>query len=203
MRFDNNVGQRNVAPQMAVPGGKTKISLTLRGGLTPTTNTWQFEAMALPADTKITLRLPRRVVEPATLTGFSGVVGTTTKATLEMSGGTTGMIDGFPLTTGDRVSLEAVTDFSHEAEHLRVYPMVATQHQDGVLAGRLTVQVTAVKELEDFFFGNPHTKEVHVSSCAFWPLLGAGSKVLFLQLQDARARGCIGGAFCLPAANTD
>ena len=29
VRFDNNVGQRNVNPQMSVPGGKTKASMTI------------------------------------------------------------------------------------------------------------------------------------------------------------------------------
>lgn len=202
VRFDNNVGQRNMTSQMVVPGGRTRTSLTLRGGVGTTANSWQLDATALPQDTKITLHLPRRVVEPATLSGFTGTAGTDTGSALTMSGASTGAIGGFPLLSGELVDVEIVTDFPHEAEHLRVYPMVAAQHQDGVPAGRLTVEITAVKEPGDFFFGNPDSNEVHVSSCTLWPGLGPGSKVPFLQLQDALARGYTGCASCLPHTNT-
>jgi hypothetical protein len=70
VRFDNNVGQRNVSPQMAVPGGKVKFSLTMRGGSTSTVNDWELDASALPADTTITVKLPSRVVDAATVNGF-------------------------------------------------------------------------------------------------------------------------------------
>ena len=203
VRFDNNVGQRNVSPQLSVPGGKSKVTLTLHGGLTASTNAWQLDATALPADSSITVRTLRRIVQPDRLTDFrvreQGVV----RTTLEMAGGTIGLIDGFRLTANDRVSVDIVIDFSREAEHLRVYPVVATQLQDGVIVGRLTVSLTAVKELEDYFFGNPRSHELHISSCPFWSQLGSGSKVPFEHLEDAVRRGYNGCAFCLSSADTD
>ena len=202
VRFDNNVGQRNVAPQMSVPGGKTKLKLTLHGGLTRSTNTLTLDASAMPPDTLVTAKTLNRVVDQATLSGLT-VTGTDrTRSTLEMHGGDTGVVDGFPLNAGDRVAVELVVDFSHQADHLGVYPLIATQTRDGQVVGRLTLQITAVKELEDFFFANPRSGEIHITTCPFWPRLGSGSKVPYVTLQDAIVRGYNGCRFCLTAADT-
>jgi hypothetical protein len=81
--------------------------------------------------------------------------------------------------------------------------LIATQIQDGQVAGRLTMQITAVKELEDFFFGNPRSREAHISTCPFWPKLGPFSRVPYPRLQDLTARGYNGCVYCLPEADTD
>ena len=96
-------------------------------------------------------------------------------------------------------TLDLVIDFSHNAEHLRTYPLVVSQWQDGRLVGRVTVDIVAMKELEDYFFGNPRSGEIHVTTCPFWPALGPGSKLPFVRVEDAVARGYNGCAYCLPA----
>ncbi|MEU1867744.1 hypothetical protein, partial [Streptomyces gardneri] len=72
----------------------------------------------------------------------------------------------------------------------------------GTVVGRMTIQITAVKELDDFFFGNPRSGEIHINTCPYWPKLGPGSKVPFLRIEDALARGYNGCAYCLPDHNT-
>ena len=203
VRFDNNVGQRNVSPQMAVPGGKVKFSLSLRGGMAPSSNDWELDAGALPADTMITIKTPHRMTEDAAIVGFETTAESRVKTTMTLVGGQVGRISGFALEPSDRVGIEIVVDFSHNAEHLAQYPLVATQYQDGEIAGRLTMQITAVKELDDFFFGNPRSQEVHVTTCPFWTKLGPSSKVPYERLADAIARGYNGCAYCLPEADTD
>jgi hypothetical protein len=203
VRFDNNVGQRNVAPQMAVPGGKVKFSLSMRGGQIATTNDWGLDATALPPDTTITIRVPRRVTDPATITGLTTTGTTVQKTELTLTGGDVGRVDTFPLHRDDRVNVEIAIDFSRQATHLGTYPLIATQHQDGQIAGRLTMQITALKDLDDYFFANPRSREIHITTCPFWPALGPASKVPYANLADATARGYNGCAFCLPAADTD
>ena len=85
---------------------------------------------------------------------------------------------------------------------LKRYPLVVTQVQDGQLAGRVTVEVVAVKELDDYFFVNPRSGEIHVTTCPYWDRLGPGSKVPYPRLEDALARGYNGCAFCQPESNT-
>ena len=75
--------------------------------------------------------------------------------------------------------------------------------QDGALAGRMTIEILAVKELEDWFFGNPRSKELHISSCAFWPKISSKNKIPFETIEDGLARGYNGCAFCLPDYDTD
>ncbi|MEU1935511.1 hypothetical protein ACH49O_08035 [Streptomyces coeruleorubidus] len=202
VRFDNNVAQRNVAPQLAAPGGKTHMTITLRGGLARTTGSWHLDATALPDDTRVSIRTLSRITHDAELTGLTVTEAGAVRSTLEMPGGATAVVDGFTLEADDRVAADITIDFSHHAEHLRLYPFVATQYQDGLIAGRMTIQITAVKELEDFFFGNPRSGELHISTCPHWPRLGAGSKVPFLRAEDALARGYNGCAYCQPALNT-
>ncbi|EFL36322.1 predicted protein [Streptomyces viridochromogenes DSM 40736] len=202
VRFDNNVGQRNVAPQLAAPGGKTHMTTTLHGGPARSSGSWHLDATALPDDTRLSIRTLSRLTKDAALTGLTVTEPGQVRSTLEMSGGGTAVVDGFTLEPGDRVAADITIDFSHHAEHLQVYPLVVTQYQDGQPAGRMTIQITAVKEREDIFFGNPHSGELHVSTCPHWSRLGAGSKVPFLRAEDALVRGYNGCASCLPALNT-
>jgi hypothetical protein len=69
-RDGNDVGQRNVTAVLSLPGSKTKVSLWLRGGMTRSVNTVVVDAPALPADSRITLRLPPRLVVDAALDGL-------------------------------------------------------------------------------------------------------------------------------------
>ncbi|MFD7909275.1 hypothetical protein ACFV30_00880 [Streptomyces sp. NPDC059752] len=202
IRFDNNVGQRNVVPQMAAPGGKTSTTIALRGGLTSTSGSWHLDATALPDDTRISIRTLSRIVGSAELTNLKVTEKGSVRTTLEMKGGSTAVVDGFHLEADDRAVADITIDFSHHADHLRLYPFIATQYQDSLLAGRMTIQITAVKELEGFFFGNPRSGELHVSTCPYWSKLGAGSKVPFRRAEDAVARGYNGCAYCQPALNT-
>jgi hypothetical protein len=202
IRFDNNVGQRNVTTQMAGPGGKTNTTIALRGGLTPTTGSWHLDATALPDDTRVSIRTLSRIIGPAKLTNLKVIEKGSVRTTLEMRGGSAAAVEGFRLNADDRAAADITIHFSHKAEHLRLYPFIATQYQDNLIAGRTTIQITAVKELEGFFFGNPRSGELHISTCPYWSKLGAGSRVPFLRAEDAIARGYNGCAYCQPALNT-
>lgn len=146
VRFDNNVGQRNVAPQQAMPGGRTHMTITLRGAPDATRGTWRLDASALPDDSRVSLRTPSRLTRDAELTGLTVTDVDPEHTTVEMAGGGTATIDGFALEPDDRVTADVTIHLSHRAEHLRSYPLVVTQYQDGVHAGRLTIPVTAVGE---------------------------------------------------------
>jgi hypothetical protein len=202
VRFDNNVGQRNVSPQFSTPGGKTSMTLTLRGSTEPTEDSCQLDASAMPDDTHITIRTLSRIIEPAVLTEAQVTAVGPVRSTVEMTGGTTALIDGFPLGRGDQVPADITIDFSHQAEHLKNYPLVVTQTQNGEVAGRMTIQITAVKEFDDFFFGNPRSHELHVSTCPFWDRLGPGNRIPFPSVEAGVARDYNGCAYCLPDANT-
>ena len=203
VRFDNNVGQRNVAPQLSVPGGKTSVGLWLRGGTGPTDNTLELDATAVPADTALRLRVPARVVDATrAVEGFTEAERNSTWVHLALAGGIGGRLAGFPLVASERAALRLTVDFSLLAEHLHRYPVVVSQTQDGQPAGRLTVDITAVKEVEDLVFGNPRSRELHTVHCPYWPLVGQHHKVPFWQVADGLARGYNGCATCLPNFDT-
>jgi hypothetical protein len=202
VRYDNNVGQRNVAPIMSVPGGSQKVSLWLRGGTGPTENVITVDTTALPSDTAVELRVPARILDGAVVEGFAVVNRTQRWVKLGLRGGQVGRLSRVSLPAADRVPLDLAVDFSLEAEHLRRYPIVFSQEQGGVPAGKQTVEITMVKEVDDMFFGNPTTHEVHIVACPWWPQISTRHKVPFLALDDALARGYDGCACCLPNANT-
>ena len=97
------------------------------------------------------------------------------RSTLEMHGGVDArMVDGFPLARRPRIAtLELVIDFSHQAEHLR--SVSARRHPvpgRPASSGGSPCDIVAVKELEDYFFGNPRSREIHVIDL---PVLAARS----------------------------
>ena len=92
-------------------------------------------------------------------------------------------------------------DFSYKAEHLQRYPIVVGQEQDGVLAGQLTIEITAVKESEDYVYGNARSRELHTLHCAYREKMRPHNQVPFQAVKDALARGYNGCRFCLPDYN--
>jgi len=100
-------------------------------------------------------------------------------------------------------TLTMTVDFSFKAEHLKRYPVRIEQTKDGVVLDVYTIELTAVKDLDDFFFGNPRSGEVHIATCPFWTRLDKRRLRTFELLADAQLRGYNGCRFCLPEADTD
>lgn len=203
VRYDNNVGQVNVAPQSSVPGGKTKTSFLVRGTVYSSLNQLTVDATALPADTHIEVHLARRLTDQATgLSGFILSSQNTRWSTLTLPGGQVGAINDFPLEAHDQKSVTLMVDFSYQAEHLHRYPIIVTQTQEGQISGRLTIEITAVKETEDFVYGNPNSMELHTINCPLWSRIAQHHKIPFMTVKDGIVRGYNGCAFCLPDYNT-
>ncbi|MFD4370649.1 hypothetical protein [Streptomyces sp. NPDC058486] len=202
VRFDNNVGQRNVYPRPSLLGGQTKMTILLNGGPTATDCAWELDATAMPPDTRITIKTLNRVVQPSTLSNIQVTETGEIRSTLQMNGGVTAVLDGFPLAAEDVVSADVTIDFAHEAVHMQHYDLVATQLQDHQVAGRLTIVITAVKELDEWFFGNRKTHEVHIGTCSFWKLMSQANKEPFPRIDLAMAHGYNGCAYCLPEFNS-
>ncbi|MGH3737592.1 MAG: M36 family metallopeptidase [Micromonosporaceae bacterium] len=203
VRFDNNVGQRNVQPVYAVPGGKLKTSFLIRGSDHPTRNHLVIDASALPGDTAITLSLPRRLGDSATgSTGLTLAAQTDRIDRYTIHGGTTASLDDFPMPTSDEASVTLEVDFSVSAQHMKTYPIIASQLQDGEVAGRLSIELTAVKETDDFVYGNPRSLEMHTVHCPLWPRISQRNKIPYPNISDGKARGYDGCAFCLPEHHT-
>jgi zinc metalloprotease ZmpB len=58
------------------------------------------------------------------------------------------------------------------------------------------------RHADDYFFGNPRSGELHVSSCPFWPHMNTARLQAFETAADAVARGYNGCFFCLPEHDT-
>jgi hypothetical protein len=198
VRFDNNVGQRNVSPALSSPGGKTKTTFVVHGTTLKSTNNLELDASAFPNDTSIEIRIPRSVHEEAeSLSGLNPISTNSRYSKLKLIGGTVGGIIGFKLAARDDINVAITIDFSYSAEHLKRYGLIATQMQDGQVAGRITIEITAVKESEDYVYANPRSKELHTIYCPFWGRISPQNKVPFQTIQDGLARGFDGCAFCL------
>jgi len=203
VRFDNNVGQRNVKPVPSTPGGKTKTSFLIRGTTLPSTNSLRLDASTLPPDTKISVRVARTITDQAAgLSGFILREQNSRWSTLSLAGGAVGTIDEFSLAIYEEKSVTLDIDFSYQAEHLKRYPIVAGQVQDGVLAGQLTIEITAVKESEDYVYGNARSRELHTFNCVYRKKMKPYNQLPFETIKDGLARGYNGCAFCLPEYNS-
>ena len=202
VRFDNNAGQRNVAPAFSSPGGKTKTTFVVHGTSHKSTNTLALDASAFPDDTTIEVRIPKSVNDNAVISGLNLLKANSRYATLQLTGGTVGEINGFDLAAHDDINVTITIDFSYKAKHLKRYNLIATQIQDDQVAGRMTIEITAVKESEDYVYANPRSKELHTIHCPFWNRISPWNKIPFQSVQDGLARGYDGCAFCLSEYNT-
>lgn len=201
VRFDNNVGQRNVAPILAAPGTSTRMGLRIRGLDHLAEHTVRIDASALPRDTAISVRLANGVL--ATGSTRMRIVETNSRfTTLGMAGGATATIDDIDIAARDSFDLTVGIDFSFNAVHLRQYPIVIQQLHAGQVIGAYTVEITAIKQLDDYVFGNPRSRELHITSCPFWPVMNKSRLRPFDRVADGVARGYNGCRFCIPSADT-
>ena len=206
VRFDNNVSLRNVSPIRIITGGRARSSIIMRGGVQRSVNDFELDAQALPDDTKLHLRVAKSVLNGAELTELELEEEITRDgrfAALKMKGGRKAVIKGFELPARARKSVRLEIDFSFQAEHEKRYSLVASQIQDGELAGKLTIEFTAIKDSKDYYYGNPRSRELHKFKCKhFWRTLRS-NRLPFQTVDEAIARGYNGCRFCLPEYDTD
>jgi hypothetical protein len=107
------------------------------------------------------------------------------------------------LAPNEERSVHLEIDFSFQAENMKRYPIVASQEQDGVIVGRLTIEITAVKDSEDYVYGNSSTHELHRLDCEFRKMMHPHHQVPFQSIKEALARGYNGCRYCLPDYSTD
>ena len=197
VRFDNNVGQRNVSPIRIITGGRVRSSITMRGGLQCSVNRLQLDAKALPEETKLHLRVANSVVKGAKLKKLEKINEDKKFATLEMKGGHKAVIDGFTLPARGRKIVRLEVDFPDQAVHKQLYPMVASQIQDRELAGGLTFEFTAIEPGVDHVFGNRPSRVLHAFHCQHWKRMLRTNLVPFRTVDEGIARGYKRCRFCL------
>lgn len=202
IRFDNNVGQRNVSPVNAFAGGTISESIRVRGSIIETINDFEIDVTALPADTEISLRIPASISDGITLENFEEVKRNSRFVTFQMQGNRKGILQGFTLAANADKNFKLEIDFSVNAEHEKLYPIVVTQEQDGEIAGRITFDVIAIKDSEDYVYGNPRSLELHTTDCPFWEKISDKNKIPFKNINDGIDKGYNGCAFCLSDYNT-
>lgn len=197
VRFDSNVGQRNVAPVLAMPGGRIQMGLTVRGLELAGRHSISIDVERLPGDTRVTTRLATGLLRDAA-TDMKVERKDKRFTTLVMHGGSVNGVKDIPIAANGSFVLTLGVDSSFEAKHLEQYPIRIEQLFEGAVVGAYTVALTAIKELEDYFFGNPRSSELHVSTCPLWPKITTSRLRAFETVEDATARGYNGCRFCLP-----
>ena len=93
-------------------------------------------------------------------------------------------------------------DFSRQAAHLKRYPVSVRQtHRDAVV-GTYTIELTAIKDLEDYFFGNPAAASCTSATARSGRRINKARIQTFERIADAQARGYNGCRFCLPRGDS-
>lgn len=196
VRFDNNVGQRNVCPEYSIPGGKTKASVLLRGGTVPSINTLAMDASNFPMDSIIEIRVPRRLSDEGRMVGLVVAKQNSRWCYYSLREGFKGELADFSLDAAEQAAVTLTIDTSHQAEHGEVYHLNVTQKRNDSVVGRYTVEITAVKESDDYVYGNRRSRELHTIHCPFLKAMDAKNIVPFPTIRAAKARGYNGCAFC-------
>ena len=199
VRFDNNVGQRNVSPIQIIDGGRAHSSITMRGGVQCSDNSLQLDAEALPEDTKLYWKVALSIIKDAHLEKLKVIRKVGNFATLGMRGSTIAVIQGFKLLARERKRVRLEVDFSLYAKHGKRYPLVVTQIQDGELAGGFTFEFTAIKKnAADYFYGNRRSRQLHTFNCPHLSKALPKNIQPFQTVDEGIARGYKRCRFCLP-----
>ncbi len=204
VKYDNNIGQRNVSPYNAVPGGKIKTSFVIRGTTKQSINSLVIDSKAFPDDTKFTLRFSNKISD-----GTKGkenvdlISRTSLYSTYTLMGSKIGKLIEFPMKASEESVISLIIDFSNKAKHLERYPLIISQYQDGIVAGRVTIDVKAFKETEDYIYGNSVSLEMHRHGCTFLNRMRQYHKRVFETIEEGKLRGYNGCAYCMKEEDTD
>lgn len=201
VRYDNNIGQRNVSPWTSFPGGKTRVSVMLRGDTIASTNTVAIDADDFPGDTIIEVRVPRRLADQGTASGLTVDRQNSRWCYFHLDESFHGTLAGFSLDASEQAAVTLRIDISLEAVHGEVYPLTVSQLRRDTVVGRYRVEITAVKESEDYVYGNCRSRELHTLHCPFFSIMSAANVRPFDTVRTGRLRGYNGCAFCLPEYN--
>jgi KAP family P-loop domain len=201
MRAESAVADLLVTEQRQVLEAQAAAEQVERVKWQVTRHSVLIDAAELPSDTIIRAHLANGVL--SSVNTDIPVAGRDARfTTLEMDGGRTGVIKDVEIGGNDSFVLTLSVDFSFKATHLRRYPVRVQQTHHNAVVGSYTIELTAVKDLEDFFFGNRRSGELHVSTCPLWPRINKARLDTFERIADAQARGYNGCRFCLPEADT-
>lgn len=198
VRHDNNVGQRNVAPVAAVPGGAPKVSLWLHGGPNPGRHDVRVDAGALPDGGSLEVRCPRRLLATASIKGARVTSRTARQVVLAVAPGSIASFTDLSLPQGSSSALTLKVVLPKRVTDGAIIPIVITHDVAGEPAGRETIEISAVTEVAGRFFGNARSREVHVVDCPWWVKVSTTNKRPFASLAQALAHGYDGCATCLP-----
>lgn len=202
VRFENSVGQRNVSPVLMALGGKMKTSFRFSGGIGATDNILRIDATALPNDTEIIVTVPLAFMDNASTVGMTELSRNLRYARLQVTPGINTSLAGIELPSKADRTVKLEIDFSMTAVHEQKYPLIVSQDQNGILAGTLTIELIAIKESEDYVYGNPRSMELHTIECPYWNMISPKNKIPYNGVQDGLLRGYDGCAFCLSDHNT-
>lgn len=198
VRFDNSAGQRNVAPVKVTNQGSARGAMGMRGGIGRSENRLELDARKLPRDTEIRVRVPHSVFKEAKTSGLILHKQDKVFTTLKMMGGRQSVIDAFPLASREEKTVRLDVDFSVRAVHEQRYPLITTQIQNGEVAGQLTFDFIAIRDSDDYVYGNSRTMELHTVDCVFGKKMKPHNRVPFSTVNDATLRGYNGCFYCLP-----
>lgn len=201
VRYDNNIGQRNVSPQASIPGGKTRTCVVLRGDTMASANTLTVDADDFPGDTRIEMRVPRKVADQGAANGLIVDRQNSRWCYFLLDESFQGILAGFSLDASEQAAVTLWIDISLQAIHGHVYPLTVSQFRGDSVVGRYRIEITAVKESEDYIYGNCRSRELHTLHCPFFSIMSKANVRPFDTVRTGLLRGYNGCAFCLPKYN--
>ena len=204
VRFDNNVGQRNVFPIEVAINGKRSSGMRVRGSPSRSNNALRFNDQALPGGASLRLKVPNGILKSAKLIALRKTEVNKRFTTLQkMRSSSEPAIEGIQLAAHESRNIQLEVGLSASAEQGHTYPLIATQVQDGEIIGQLTMELLAIEDDGNYVFGNKNSKELHTVACPFWSKMMPENRVPFSSVRAALAHGYNGCRFCLSAYDTD
>lgn len=190
VRYDNNVGQRNVFPVSTVAGGRVKFSMHVHETMIPCGNRLEINASALPSDTSIQIGMVAWLFKSSRLSGIDLLSQNTKTVYLRIPGGKTGSIENLIIPADKKINFDFIIDFSKKVNHLQMYPLIISQYRNNdIMVGKYLVDITTIGENEDWLYGNIRTRKVHKLNCSKYQKTSPENLLPLSSIEEAELQG--------------
>jgi hypothetical protein len=190
VKYDNNVGQRNVFPISTVVGGRVRFNIHAHCTMIPCGNRLEINASALPSDTSIQIGIAAWLFKSSRLSGIDLLSQNSKIVYLQIPGGKTGSIENLIIPADKRINIDFLIDFSKKANHLQVYPLIISQYsKNNIMMGKYLVDITAIGEKEDWLYGNIRTRKVHKINCSKYQKASPENLLPLSSIEEAELQG--------------
>jgi hypothetical protein len=203
VRWEDNLAWKNLIVQDNVASAVTTMDFYVAGiqGASSMANL-HIDRTGLPSDGKVSLKIPSRYLQNATITNLNKTWESEGGRTCKMEVTSTDVADlkNVHLQPGENTLVRLEVTLPENFNPGDIYPIFVEQYTNGAITGRVNLVVRMVGT--PAYLANRSTGEIHFPNCEWAKKISHRNVVPYDDLNLALSRGYNGCYYCLTEYNT-